>query len=133
MEEASLDVIVEVQSTEDSFKVKASVYKVFGDLNLKENLVEGKLMLVGKAVGLDGLSSFRSLIRKERIRGAARSVFFKGLRGNILRFYLNKQVAYVGHISFSEPTGESPLGPIMVEIRSENPRDLIDWLTEYQK
>jgi len=34
----------------------------------------------------------------------------------------------VGHISFSEPVGESPLGPIRVEVRCEDPRELINWL-----
>jgi hypothetical protein len=42
---------------------------------------------------------------------------------------LNKQVAFAGHVSFSKEVAESPLGPIKVKIESENPRDLIDWLT----
>jgi predicted RNA binding protein with dsRBD fold (UPF0201 family) len=43
-------------------------------------------------------------------------------------FYLNKQAAYAGHVSFSAPEGESPLGPIQVIVETENPEQLVDWL-----
>ena len=47
-----------------------------------------------------------------------------------LVFHLNKQVAYAGHVSLCDPEGESPLGPITVEIEDENVHELINWLTE---
>jgi len=50
------------------------------------------------------------------------------MEGNRLVFYLNKQAAYAGHVSFSAPEGESPLGPIQVIIETENTDQLIDWL-----
>ena len=65
---------------------------------------------------------------REQILDAARKVLFNGIQGNTVCFYLNKQVAYVGHISFSQSVGESPLGPIRVEIESDNPHAVIDWL-----
>jgi len=80
-------------------------------------------------VGTEGLTKLYNLLRRERIRDAARSIMFRGLEGNTITFYLNKQVAYAGHLSFSELTGESPLGPIKVTITCDNPRELIDWLT----
>jgi predicted RNA binding protein with dsRBD fold (UPF0201 family) len=55
-------------------------------------------------------------------------VFFGGIRGKTISFCLNKQVAFAGHVSFSEEVAESPLGPIRVTIESENPSQLIDWL-----
>jgi predicted RNA binding protein with dsRBD fold (UPF0201 family) len=72
---------------------------------------------------------FYDLLRRERILDAARKVLFRGIQGKKIVFYLNKQVAYVGHISFSQPYGESPLGPIRVEIQCDDPQSLIDWLT----
>ena len=48
--------------------------------------------------------------------------------GNRIVFFLNKQAAYAGHVSFSAPEGESPLGPIQVVIETENPEQVIDWL-----
>ncbi|MEM3766442.1 MAG: hypothetical protein QXU46_05395, partial [Candidatus Bathyarchaeia archaeon] len=53
---------------------------------------------------------------------------FEGLSENNITFYLNKQVAYAGHVSFSKAVAESPLGPIKVQIECGNPRQLIDWL-----
>jgi len=70
-----------------------------------------------------------NLLRGEKVLDAARSVLFKGLDEKSITFYLNKQVAYAGHISFSEPTSESPLGPIKVKIHCENLREFIEWLT----
>jgi len=120
-------VTVEVNPTEDPDKVKVAVYKVMGELKLEAMEDDGK-RLIGKAEGIEALSRFHHLLRRERILDAARKVLFKGLRGNTITFYLNKQVAYVGHVSFSQPVGESPLGPIHVEIQCENPQELINWL-----
>ena len=77
---------------------------------------------------LKTLIQFRDLLRLDRIRDAARKVFFGGLKSNTIKFCLNKQVAFAGHISFSEEVAESPLGPIKVKIECENPQQLIDWL-----
>jgi uncharacterized protein len=45
-----------------------------------------------------------------------------------MTFFLNKQAAYAGHVSFSAPEGESPLGPIQVMIETDHMEELIDWL-----
>jgi predicted RNA binding protein with dsRBD fold (UPF0201 family) len=68
------------------------------------------------------------LLRRERIRDAAHSVLLEGLSGNTITFYLNKQVAYAGRVSFSKAVAESPLGPIKVQIKCDNPRQLVEWL-----
>ena len=70
------------------------------------------------------------ILQRDRIRAAARSQLYKGLEGNKILAFLNKQVAYAGHVSFSAPEGESPLGPLRVLIESENPIEIIDWLTQ---
>ncbi len=124
-----LDVEVKVNMTEDSNKVRVAVQKIFGNLNIQEVESEDESRLVGSAEGLEALDAFYDLLRKERILDAARRMFFNGLRGKTITFFLNKQAAYVGHISFSQPVGESPLGPIRVEIQCDNPKSIIDWLT----
>jgi hypothetical protein len=86
--------------------------------------------LTAEASGQDSLVKLRSLLRTDRIRDAARKALFHSIRGNTICFCLNKQVAFAGHISFSEETAESPLGPIRVTITSDNPRQLIEWLAE---
>ena len=53
----------------------------------------------------------------------------RSVDGNRIVFFLNKQAAYAGHVSFSAPDGESPLGPIQVIVETENPEHVINWLT----
>ena len=74
------------------------------------------------------LERFRMILQRDRIRAAARSVLRRSVDGNRIVFFLNKQAAYAGHVSFSAPEGESPLGPIRVTIETENPEQLINWL-----
>jgi hypothetical protein len=75
------------------------------------------------------MENFRNVLRIDRVRDAARRVLYAGSREKTIVFFLNKQVAYAGHVSFSQQTGESPLGPIKVVVECENPRELVGWLT----
>lgn len=118
----------EVNPTEDADKVKLAVENIFGAVEFEVQTIKHGGKIVARAKGTEGLTKFSNLLRRERIRNAARSVLFRGLTGESTTFYLNKQVAYAGHVSFSEQTGESPLGPIMVKITCDNPIELIDWL-----
>ena len=102
--------------------------RLFGKVDFEIKPQQRGSLLTAEIKGLDGLTKLQNLLRRERIRAAARGVLFEGLRENSITFYLNKQVAFVGHLSFSEPVGESPLGPIKIEIHCDNPKELIDWL-----
>ncbi len=75
------------------------------------------------------MEKFRMILQRDRIRAAARAQLIKGVDGNRIIVHLNKQVAYVAHLSFSAPEGESPLGPIRLVIESNNLPALIEWLT----
>lgn len=126
----SVEVLVEVDvnPTEDVDKVRVAVQRVLGNINL-ELVGEGDYKkLIGRASGQESLIHLYELLRRERILDAARTVLLRGVQGDRIIFCLNKQVAYAGHISFSQPYGESPLGPIRVEIQCNNPQDLINWL-----
>jgi len=128
MNEIEVLIEAEVNPTEDIEKVKLAIENVFGTVEYEvKELRRGKL-LIAKMKGAAGLTKFYNLLRRERIRDAARAVLFEGANENSVTFYLNKQVAYVGHISFCKPVAESPLGPIKVQIKCENPKELIDWL-----
>jgi len=128
MNEINIQVEVEINLTEDQEKVKRAVENILGNAEFEIKQQRQGSLLVAKAEGMDGLTKFYNLLRRERIRDATRGVLFGGLSGKSIVFYLNKQVAYVGHISFSQPTAESPLGPIKVQIQCDNPRELIEWL-----
>jgi len=128
MEEVEVQIEVDVNPTEDEVRVKRAVENMFSSMQFELKPLKRGSLLTAKATGMDGLTKFYNLLRRERIRDAARTVMYKGVNGQSIVFYLNKQVAYAGHISFSEPTGESPLGAIKVQIKCDNPKDIIDWL-----
>lgn len=128
MNEINIQVEVEINPTEDQEKVKRAVENILGNAEFEIKPQRQGSLLVAKAEGMDGLTKFYNLLRRERIRDATRRLLFGGLSGKSIVFYLNKQVAYVGHVSFSQPTAESPLGPIKVQIQADKPRELIEWL-----
>lgn len=129
MDEVDVHVEVEINPTESEDKVKRAVENVLGSILMQVKPLHKGSLLVAEAEGLEALTPLCNLLRRERIRNAARRVLFEGLNGNVISFCLNKQVAYAGHLSFSKEVAESPLGPIKVRIECENPRELVDWLT----
>jgi len=129
MEEVEVQIEAEVNPTEDEAKVERAVENIFSNLRFELKPLKRGNLLTARTNRTDALVKFGSLLRQERIRDAARVVLHKGASGQSIVFYLNKQVAYAGHVSFSQPVGESPLGPIKVQIQCENAEQLIDWLT----
>jgi predicted RNA binding protein with dsRBD fold (UPF0201 family) len=130
MDEVKVFVEVEVNPTEDESKVRRAVENIFGSMAFQTKQLRKGVLLIAEASGLEALTKLYNLLRRERIRDAARSVFLEGLDGKTIRFCLNKQVAFAGHVSFSKEVAESPLGPIRVKIECENPREFISWLTQ---
>jgi len=128
MDEVSVYVEVEINPTESEDKVKEAVENIFSNIPVQIKPLHKGSLMVAKVEGLQALTKLCNLLRRERIRSAARAVLFEGLKGNTISFCLNKQVAYAGHISFSKEVAESPLGPIKVRIECTNPRELINWL-----
>ena len=118
----------EIKPTEDPEKVKRAIQNLILNPKIETAQIGKGAFLIAEAEGEDGLSKLYTLFRQERIRDATRKLLFRGLHGKTITFCLNKQVAYVGHISFCNPFAESPLGPIKIEIKCEDPQALIDWL-----
>jgi predicted RNA binding protein with dsRBD fold (UPF0201 family) len=130
VDEIKVYVEAEINPTESEDKVKRAIENIFGDLETKiQPIFKGVGLLTAETEDLESLTKLCNLLRRERIRDAARKVLFEGLSGKTISFCLNKQVAFAGHISFSEEVAESPLGPIKVKIECQNPRELINWLT----
>jgi uncharacterized protein len=118
-----------VNPTEDEEKVERALHNLFPSEPIHKTSTHGnEVVLKIQGDGLTFLSTLRNLIRQERIRTAARSVLFSRTDGQRIRIYLNKQAAFVGRVSFCEPTGESPNGPISIEIESSDPQSVIDFL-----
>jgi predicted RNA binding protein with dsRBD fold (UPF0201 family) len=128
MEEISLHVETDISPTESREKVEQAVRNIFGDIDLHLKPLHKASLLVGEGKGKESLTRLCDLLRREHIRSAARAVFLEGMDKKTIRFCLNKQVAYIGHISFSKERAESPLGPIKVKIECRDPRELVEWL-----
>jgi predicted RNA binding protein with dsRBD fold (UPF0201 family) len=119
---------VEVNPTEDLKKVKTAVENIFGAVTFEVKPRAWGQLLIAKSQGTEGLTKLANMLKREQIIAAARKVLRSGTTETTVTFYLNKQVAYAGHISFSQQTGESPLGAINVQIRCSNPQKLVDWI-----
>jgi len=105
-----------VYPSEDQEKVKGAILNIFPDASLERT-----------DDGFEGEAStkkFYELIRKQKILDSTRSTMFKGNRGNRIVLHLNKQVAVVGKISFTEP--KTILGTLMVTMECDDPEELID-------
>ncbi len=129
MEDVTIHVEAEINPTESEEKVKRAIENIFGDLQTHVEPIYREFKIFADAKGLEPLARLFNLLRRERIRAAAKTALLQGLEERSLRFSLNKQVAYAGHVSFANETAESPLGPIRVKIETKNPREIIEWLT----
>lgn len=112
----------EVRPTEDPAKVEAAIKKIFPTLQLDRV----KNSFVGESAEVETLDRLHQLLRLQMILDSARSIMRKGRQGNMMRFMLNKQVATVGKVSFTD--GESSLGPIVVTLEAPDIERLIDYL-----
>jgi predicted RNA binding protein with dsRBD fold (UPF0201 family) len=122
-----LRVETEIRPTEDQTKVETAVKNIFPTLELRR---DGKL-LVGESTEVFSLDRLHHLLRVQMILDSARSVMHRGKHDNVVRFMLNKQVAMVGKLSFTE--GESPLGPIIVSLEAPDIDRLVDHLAPRTK
>ena len=128
MDEIIISISADIRNTETEERVKKAISNIFGDVDPIINLDSNGKIINVELFGKDSLFRFRDLLRLDRIRSASRKMLLKGIREKKILFFINKQVAYANHISFSEEVAESPLGPIRIEIKSANPKLLINWL-----
>ena len=121
-----------VHPTEDQGKVaKALETVLLGEKQTKKIGDEIYIRIESKKTA--SLENLYELFRQQRILDVARKTLRNGIVGNSTIFYLNKQVAFVKKLNFCDEEGESPLGPIRVEIEYDNINHLIDWLAPYTK
>lgn len=102
--------------TEDRAKVVGAITNLFPDF-----VPEGDDSVVGAARSTE---VFVEMLKRQRIRAAARAVMRRGISGNTVHFTLNKQVAAVGKVSFSEE--KHPLGDLEVTVTSDDIERFID-------
>ena len=103
--------------TEDPEKVKRATLNIFPDSEVEE--LEG-----GFFARSSSMERFKEIIRSQRILDTARSMLLDGMEGTRTSISLNKQVAFMGKVSFVE--GSIPLGAIDVIIEDDELGLLID-------
>jgi predicted RNA binding protein with dsRBD fold (UPF0201 family) len=116
-----MEVIIKakVKPTEDKYKVKKAILNIFPRTKLnfiKEDNEFGKWE--GKTRNVDKL---KELLRSQAILDAARTVLEKGMTENAVKFYLNKQAAFVGAVNFDIDTH----GGIFVKIIADKNEDIM--------
>ncbi|MEW5748127.1 MAG: RNA-binding domain-containing protein [Candidatus Thermoplasmatota archaeon] len=102
--------------TEDRDKVIGAIRNLFPDFS-----AEGDDPVTGSASSME---RFAELLKRQRIRSAARAALRRGIQADRVAFALNKQVAAAGKVSFSEDT--HALGDLEVSIITSNPDRVID-------
>ncbi|MEM3506862.1 MAG: RNA-binding domain-containing protein [Candidatus Bathyarchaeia archaeon] len=130
MNEITVEVEAIVNPTEEFEKVEKAVKNIFPTITLESMPMEnGRVLLKGKSKGIQSLSNLKEMLKQERIRNTARSIMLSSISNNSIAFSLNKQAAYVKHLSFSDPEIESSLGSIKVKIFAKDLINLLDWLS----
>ena len=129
MEDVKILVESNILPTEDQSKVERAVRNIFPLIEIHLEEKKGR-KIIGHARGLKKLSEFRTLLKRSRIRAAARSIMLKSISASNITVALNKQAAYAGHVSFTTDSNESPLGPIILIIQSSKPQEVIDLLVQ---
>jgi predicted RNA binding protein with dsRBD fold (UPF0201 family) len=103
--------------TEDSEKVRKAVLNLFPDGMIEET--DGAI-----TARTGSLERFKELVRSYRILDATRRILLRGKQGDSTSFLVNKQVAFVGKISYVEE--RLSLGSIEVTIEDDDLDKLID-------
>jgi predicted RNA binding protein with dsRBD fold (UPF0201 family) len=126
-----IEIVVEAQvkNTESKDKVASAMTNLFGT-NGRLVLEQDRVVFLSQEKS--SLQLLKDQFRDRRVRAAARrllqsSVGSDGMQAVLL---LNKQAATVGIAALCDDPRESPLGPIILRIKSGNLQELIDWLTK---
>ncbi len=108
-----------VHETESSRNVATAVHNIFPDAVLECS--NGALNGISKS-----LETFAVLLKRQRIRSAAKSELLRRATPTSFEFLLNKQAAFNNKVNF----GSGPLGGIYVKVVTSPPEELINQITE---
>jgi len=118
-----------VSPSEDPQKVLAAMRQVLGECDYSVD--EGAASIRLRSSSSRCLQKLHDQLRDRHVRDAARRLMLASLEGSVLPLKLNRQAAAVGVLALCSNAVESPLGPLNLEIETDAPEKLIDWLTAY--
>ena len=84
--------------------------------------------IVGKTGNLKVLSTIYNQVRDRSITSVLRRLLLSNLEQSSTWFYINKQVSTMGIVVLVDDEFESPLGPIRINLKSNNIDRVIEWL-----
>ncbi len=132
MEDSPAVVIVlhaAVSPSEDPAKVLAAAQNVLGEC--AHSVEEGEAGVTLRSADLNCLRKVHDQLRDRHVRAAANRLLLRMRDGRRVTVLLNRQAATAGVVALCTSATESPLGPLVLEIESDNPERVIDWLTVY--
>jgi predicted RNA binding protein with dsRBD fold (UPF0201 family) len=123
---------VPIYPTEDPEKVRRALSNIVFGMSFSETVEGGAKHLSGISEEVNTLSQMKKRLKDQAASALARETLSKSIKEESkVRFYLNKQAAFMGILHFCESKNESPLGPITVEVESDNIKSTIDYITGY--
>ena len=130
-----LHISTKLYPTEDRENIISlfNLFYDFSNVKINEENSEHVRIIEASAEGRKSLNFLFQQIRRQRTVEAVRKQVLRrmDLNHQKVTFYLHKQAAVVGQIHFCELAGESPLGPIIVTVSTEDPVWFVDWLTPH--
>jgi len=123
-----IELRAKINSTEDKSKIISAISNIvdldkeYGDESLSD-------LIILKSSDIFFLSPLYNRLREQQILEAVRNVLLTNKTDTLVVLHLNRQAAFSNRIHVCELSGESPLGPITIIIRSKKIDDFIDWLT----
>jgi predicted RNA binding protein with dsRBD fold (UPF0201 family) len=110
--------------TEDKERILQALKNV---IDMKYSVENDRI--IGKTDSYKDLETIYNIIRDKQIIPVVRRLLRKNAKNNKTRVYINKQAAFVNNIVFCDRADESPLGPIVVTIKTNNVEEFIDWIS----
>ena len=107
-------------------------------INAIKNIVEvncevSDTDIKGSTDDFNKLKSLYEIFRNKQTTHIARKVLLRNSKDNVSKILFNKQAAAINSIVICEKTNESPLGPIVMEINTEDIEEFIDWFVPRHK
>lgn len=119
-----IHVSAQIHPSEDPEKIKSAILNIlpFIDFIINENMIHGY------SKDIHSLGKIHESIQSKQTNSAYKRQLQNNSNDNQTWFYLNKQAAFVDNIALCKEEDESPLGPIQINIDSDDIHSLIGWM-----
>ena len=120
-----IEISCKVNPTESYDIIIKSINSLFEGIKLEFRYGD---RIIGKSKNLEVLNVIHNQARDRYITSVLRRLLLSNLYKCSTWFYINKQVATKGVMVLVEDESESPLGPIRINLKSNNIERVIEWL-----